>query len=65
MYVHQLLTAQSGQPPLDGAVMRQRCRLQTADIRHAGIGFIRWAAHVQCNVKMWLTTITVAGGQDS
>jgi hypothetical protein len=40
-------SAQTGQMPRDGAVIRSRRQLQTADIRHQSIGFTRGAAHVQ------------------
>src|SRR3989339_100235 len=33
--------------PQAGAAVHRRCWLQTADIRHPAIGFIRWAALVQ------------------
>ena len=39
--------AQSSQPSQDGAVIRWRSRLQTADIRYQGIGLISWVTLVQ------------------
>jgi len=43
--------AHSHQPQWDGAVIRWRCQLQAADIRHPCIGFIRSAAFVQRNLQ--------------